>query len=184
MPKGIPNSGSRVSNPNPGKAHKCNICGVSISYGRRLRHNLLHSNKVLCEVSGCNKKYTPGQTAKRKHYELMHELECLTNGQNFRHIVSCDLPLEDCHICRKLVTEGKARYKTRHPQGMKRHKSRAAVKSGNQERIKCLVVDVVKSNDGSVNEVPCNKTFADKESLRRHHCGGEGGKPPHKAEAI
>ena len=131
-------------------------------------------DSVLCEVENCGKRHKNAYRAKRQHFELFHRTECEQKGWNYQAAIACNLPLNQCHLCAKLVEGGKPRYSLKKPYCLKRHKARAFVKSGLTERIKCRVVDLVTRSDGRSHEVSCTRSFADQDSLRRHLCGADG----------
>ena len=79
MPRGVPNSGNRISNPDFGKPYKCSICKGTVAYNKRLEHAELHAPIVNCSVRNCEAKHKSTNKAKRQHCEAFHETECLRN---------------------------------------------------------------------------------------------------------
>ena len=57
---------------------------------------------------------------------------------------------------------------------MKRHKQRALAKQDQSNRIRCLVQDLKVNENGIEERIPCSKTFASTETLRKHLLGADG----------
>ena len=111
---------------------------------------------------------------KRDHYEIYHENECIRLGWNYKPKVVCDLPLSRCHLCNDLSRKGKERYCSNIKSHLARHKQRAKAYRDLSERVTCKVMCKVLRQDGSVDQIPCRKSYADKDGLRKHLCGQDG----------
>ena len=80
MPRGIPVSGQRMANPNPGNPYKCETCGSTVKYKCRLEHERSHLATINCAVESCELKHQNTPSKMRRHYEHYHETQCVLLG--------------------------------------------------------------------------------------------------------